>query len=593
MKLADYLLDNPLYAYGSQIRQQGSQTTPVLSWQEGLARALQGGVGGFFQGQAKQQAEGERTTDNQALADALGKFGQGDLQGATATLATRPNLSDTTASLGMQAGMLNYKQKLENDLQDADFKRFGISAPGQQTAAMAGGAGAPGAAIAGIESQGQPNGGYGAVGPVANQQGNRAYGKYQVLDSNIPTWTKEVLGQEMTPQQFLQSPQAQDAVFKTKFGQYTQQYGSPEAAARAWFAGPGGMNNPNAQDVNGMTVGQYGQKFSATVGGQPAAQGSDTINFQGIPVPKAALAGALMIRDHAERQKAVSAVVNNAVKFQQEGAPVERVRDADGNEHIVTRAQAVGRVSQQNVTPPGSIEGDVNLLTRGIHDPQIAASPEYAAAHARVASKLSEGAQGQKMAPNMSMFPPPTGAAPPAAGQGPGGATMVGQPVYNEAQSKAQQYVTQLNNAIPLLEREISDGRGGYTTERLPGNFAQTASRSDHYPESMVSEGAKKYRQIANDIMTATLRQTSGATIKPEEFTAEAQKYIPQPGDTSEIIAQKLKALKLFAVAMAGETGKDVGSYPALSEYAKNTQPTTSHGRAGIPAPPAGFRVLP
>lgn len=117
-------------------------------------------------------------------------------------------------------------------------------------------------AISGIESGGR----YDAVGPIANQKGNRAYGKYQVMDFNVGPWTQEVLGQAMTPQQFVASPQAQDAVYKAKFGQYVQKYGSPEAASRAWFGGEGGMNNPNAADVNGMTVQGYGQKFAQAYG---------------------------------------------------------------------------------------------------------------------------------------------------------------------------------------------------------------------------------------------------------------------------------------------------------------------------------------
>ena len=109
----------------------------------------------------------------------------------------------------------------------------GGGAPGAVPAAAppSGGTGPAGNAISGIESAGQPNGGYGAIGPAANKDGNRAYGKYQVMDFNIPTWTKEVIGEPMTPQQFLANPQAQDAVFNAKFGQYTQKYG-PEGAAR-------------------------------------------------------------------------------------------------------------------------------------------------------------------------------------------------------------------------------------------------------------------------------------------------------------------------------------------------------------------------
>jgi hypothetical protein len=115
-------------------------------------------------------------------------------------------------------------------------------------------------AIAAIESGGK----YGILGPVT-KSGDRAYGKYQVMGSNIPVWTKEVLGAPMSPQEFLNNPQAQDAVFQAKFGQYAEKYG-PEGAAQAWFAGPGGVGKLDRKDQLGTSVGAYGQKFMAGLG---------------------------------------------------------------------------------------------------------------------------------------------------------------------------------------------------------------------------------------------------------------------------------------------------------------------------------------
>ena len=68
-------------------------------------------------------------------------------------------------------------------------------------------------------------------------------------------------------------------LFQAKFGQYQQKYG-PEGAARAWFAGEGGMNNRNATDVLGTTVGGYGQKFAQAYG--PGAMGGPQVG-QGAP----------------------------------------------------------------------------------------------------------------------------------------------------------------------------------------------------------------------------------------------------------------------------------------------------------------------
>ena len=117
-------------------------------------------------------------------------------------------------------------------------------------------------AIASIESAG--SGDYSAKGPVT-KSGDRAYGRYQVMGANIPDWSKEALGVALTPEQFLVDPKAQDAVFDHRFGGYTAKYG-PEGAARAWFSGEGGMNNPNASDGN-LTNDQYAARFNSAMGG--------------------------------------------------------------------------------------------------------------------------------------------------------------------------------------------------------------------------------------------------------------------------------------------------------------------------------------
>ena len=121
-------------------------------------------------------------------------------------------------------------------------------------------------AIASIESEG--SGGYAAMGPKT-KTGDRAYGRYQVMGANIPQWTKAALGKSMTPQEFLKNQAAQDAVFDHRFGGYVQKYG-PEKAARAWFGGPGNVNNPKAKDVLGTDIASYGKKFMAGLAGGAA-----------------------------------------------------------------------------------------------------------------------------------------------------------------------------------------------------------------------------------------------------------------------------------------------------------------------------------
>lgn len=112
--------------------------------------------------------------------------------------------------------------------------------------------------IASIESAG--SGDYLAVGP-ATSTGAKAYGRYQVMDYNIPVWTKEVLGKALTVDQFLANPQAQDAVAKAKLQEAFDTYGTWEDSASVWFSGKPLANNV-AQDVTGTTVPDYLKKFS-------------------------------------------------------------------------------------------------------------------------------------------------------------------------------------------------------------------------------------------------------------------------------------------------------------------------------------------
>jgi len=209
--------------------QQGTDSSPVRHPLQAVARALQGAAGGYLMKQAEDE----------------------DRAAGDAWINSLPGLGNPMAAQPSQP----------------------MSQPAQ---------GQYNKAIANIESGGR----YDLLGPVT-KTGDRAYGKYQVMGANIGPWTKEVLGQEMTPEQFAASPQAQDAVFNAKFGQYAQKYG-PEGAARAWFAGEGGMNDLNRKDQLGTTVGQYAQKFTAGLGQQPfqvAQAGSGAVPMLAQPAP--------------------------------------------------------------------------------------------------------------------------------------------------------------------------------------------------------------------------------------------------------------------------------------------------------------------
>jgi uncharacterized protein YjbJ (UPF0337 family) len=201
----------------------------------------------------------------------------GDLLGAADSAIKRGNLD-----LGLKLYQLHRQsadesglgEKLQNILSPTPAAaplQSGRSVAIPTAAADTTGAMAYAPAVAGGETSATNPNAYSATGITIPKTGDRAYGKYQVMGANVGPWTKEVLGTEMSPQEFLANPDAQEQVFKGKFGQYVQKYG-PDGAARAWFAGEGGMNNPNATDPLGTTVASYASGFNRRLGQPPAQQ---------------------------------------------------------------------------------------------------------------------------------------------------------------------------------------------------------------------------------------------------------------------------------------------------------------------------------
>ena len=119
-----------------------------------------------------------------------------------------------------------------------------------------------------------------------NAQNSRtgAYGKFQIMPANWPAWSKEAGLGNNAPR----TPENQEKVARFKMLQYYRQFGSWEAVAVAWFAGPGraqkyvngDMSVLSISDGN-ITVGEYVRraqvgmgKPGTVVGGPSAAGGS-------------------------------------------------------------------------------------------------------------------------------------------------------------------------------------------------------------------------------------------------------------------------------------------------------------------------------
>jgi hypothetical protein len=129
-------------------------------------------------------------------------------------------------------------------------------------------------AIGSVESSNN----YGAIGPETDD-GDRAYGRYQVMGENIPEWTKQHLGVEMTPEQFLADKAAQDKVFDGVTSGYYKKYGNVDDVTSSWFSGRPKAEAGDASDGYNTTP-QYLAKVNKLLGTTaavtpPPASGED------------------------------------------------------------------------------------------------------------------------------------------------------------------------------------------------------------------------------------------------------------------------------------------------------------------------------
>jgi len=116
--------------------------------------------------------------------------------------------------------------------------------------------------IARNESDG--SGGYKAVGPVVTKgmyKGQRAIGKYQVMQGNIGPWSKEILGRSVTPTEFYNNPALQEKIVAGKMQQIYKKYGNWADVASVWFTGGPRSTGANKKDVLGTSGAQYVNKF--------------------------------------------------------------------------------------------------------------------------------------------------------------------------------------------------------------------------------------------------------------------------------------------------------------------------------------------
>jgi len=179
-----------------------------------------------------------------------------------------------------------------------------------------------------------------------SRRGDYPYGKYQVMGENIPNWTQAYLGKKMTPDEFLANHDAQDQVARARGGEYLTKYG-PDGAARAWFAGEKGMNDPNRKDTLGTHVAEYSRRFNIPLVSR------DQVVASAMPRPRPP---EVLGEGEFNRMDAAAPDASQAMAYAPEEQPPVQTASLGGGAPPPGRdAIAAAVAQQQGVVPPQQV----------------------------------------------------------------------------------------------------------------------------------------------------------------------------------------------------------------------------------------------
>jgi hypothetical protein len=252
----------------------------------------------------------------------------------------------------------------------------------------------------------------------------------------------------------------------------------------------------------------------------------------------------------------------NYISYPQGPGPTERERNAAAAGLTPGTPEYAQYLLGKDDTQPGPFQGtgldaqSYNMVLTG--NP---ADPAYAAAYAQLAMpRVSlDPVTGKSVivSPDMTWARKPAGMAqqpptsPTATTTQVPGATVTsdpGAPVYNETQGKAAGFADRMGSANAIFAEPDVSGAG---QSMLQGTLSGVPLVGNY----MTSADRQKFEQAERNFINAQLRRESGAVISPEEFVNARKQYIPQPGDSAEVLAQKAANRQQVIDAMAREGG--------------------------------------
>lgn len=232
-----------------------------------------------------------------------------------------------------------------------------------------------------------------------------------------------------------------------------------------------------------------------------------------------------------------------------------------------------------------------NILAMGLKDPAYRATPEYSTAWQILSNPHVDPNTGTVVVPDLSAFAPPIGAAPgQGAAQGAPGAPGVPPPQRmptiqsfappnpNQAEAASAGYANRLQDASSIIDNNeaalTSLGQKAKAGVPVVGNF-------------LVSPEYQKGDQAERNFINAQLRRESGAAIAESEFENARKQYIPQPGDSKEVLAQKRAARAMAVRNMQLSAGNTLLPPGVIQQSSPPRNAPIVPQQQGFGAPPA------
>lgn len=205
-------------------------------------------------------------------------------------------------------------------------------------------------AVGGIESGER----YNIVGPTHPKYG-RALGKYQVMESNLPQWSQDALGRQVSADEFLKTPEIQDKIFENRFGKYLHQTGSVAGAASMWHSGRplAKAAAAGARDSLGTKTTDYARRVQQSVMG-PRAEAAipDDQDDQGAPTQMAADGGRIRSADEIEEVQTRDPEVSARMRRPADAPWMSRRMPETGTQGPGNTAEAIPSDPEANEVTP-------------------------------------------------------------------------------------------------------------------------------------------------------------------------------------------------------------------------------------------------